>query len=765
MILILLSFFSGTLFAQQNYALSGTVTDEGGKPLSAASVYLSQSQRGTITNEAGKFSLSATGNGDTLTVSYMGYETAQIKITLPTDNVHIRLKQAVFTLGEVVVSSLSAAELLKSAVRKIPDNYAQTPFMVKAYYRAKASEKNTLLYMEETAFHIIKSYQPGFADKYFLEKNRNFRFVPHNIRWRGIAGYDYVTHHAKVFDNAFFRNRDISYLPSTAFDNRLVYVLSVSPKKRKDISSKIYIDSEDLAFVRFEYEGEDGNKRSAQYKKIDGKYYLMSGYSLYLNKYFGNIIRPAESHMITTEIIHNFSQENVKGIPVYTTDILETYAQQQDTLFWKEHNALLPDSAILSAMNKIQSGTGKAEISFDSVQYQSYIKRLYRPSVSLSFSSDWTKDFASLNQNSVSVSQTINYLLMDRLGFLKGAIASIVYYSLSAPFEEALSEQRLLNVDGLKSKMNPTLFNTRLSSYVFGVDNSVLTEYKANHYGDFMHLHTIRKDGHWVKAHIMEDELAQVDLSNQNNKRSFVELYGLELFLHRFALTYNPFSKDKKTPGVSEDKQPVMIDRDKSWVKYLFEPEAEYNRHIRSENLTKEERSYLKRSAWLSWINIFSPQMFGIGKFALTHSVDFTFSLNYLRTPFGEMFGQTVYLATNHDHLHGIYLKQYRNHEATTWGIGYKLFNLKLFKDMSVTSTLDYWKQPSGLQFYSKSFAHGFHIGQMLEYNFSPDKYTRKNRISLLIGYDFKTDGYLPQSYYLGQHFDVKAGFKWYFSK
>jgi hypothetical protein len=432
----------------------------------------------------------------------------------------------------------------------------------------------------------------------------------------------------------------------------------------------------------------------------------------------------------------------------------------------EKHNALLPDSTILQAMDKIQPVTVKAETSFDSVQYKSYIKRLYRPSVSLYFSSDWTKDFASLNQNSVSVSQTLNYLLMSKLGTYKGVLASLLYYSLSIPFEETLSEQRLLSVNGLKSKMNPAIFNPLWSPYVFGIDNNMLTEYKANHYGNFMRLHTVRKDAHWAKAQILEDKLAQADLSNKNNKRSFLELYLVELFSHRLSTTYNPFAKDRKTPdNISEDKQPIMIDRDKSWVKYLFEPDAEYNRHILNENLTDEERGYLKRSAWLSWMNVLSPQMFGIKKFGLTNSVDFTFSLNYLRTPFGEMFGQTIYLTTNYNLLHGIYLKQYRNHEATTLGIGYKLFNLKLFKNTYVTSTFDYWRQPSGLQCYSKSFAHGFHIGQMLEYNFSPDTYTRQNKASLLIGYEFKTEGYLPQSYFPGQNFDVKAGIKWYFSK
>jgi hypothetical protein len=333
---------------------------------------------------------------------------------------------------------------------------------------------------------------------------------------------------------------------------------------------------------------------------------------------------------------------------------------------------------------------------------------------------------------------------------------------LSIPLEETLSEQRLLNVQGLKPKIYFTTFNKLQSSYIFGMDNNALTEYKTNHYNNFMRLHTVRQDGHWVKAQILEDELAQIDLSNRNNKKKFMELYLIRLFLHKLSVTYNPFANNKKTLNVSEDKQPIMIDRNKSWVKYLFEPDAEYNRHIMKDDLADEAQSYLKRSAWLSWMNVLSPQMFGVKKFNLANSTSFTFNLNYLRTPFGEMFGQTVYLTTNYDQLHGIYLKQYKNYEKTALGVGYKLFNLKFLKNMYVTSTLDYWRQPSELQFYSKSFTHGFHIEQMMEYHCLPDKYTRQNRVSLLIGYDFKTEGYLPQSYYMGKNFNVRAGIKWY---
>lgn len=68
---------------------------------------------------------------------------------------------------------------------------------------------------------------------------------------------------------------------------------------------------------------------------------------------------------------------------------------------------------------------------------------------------------------------------------------------------------------------------------------------------------------------------------------------------------------------MKEQKQPLIIDRNRSWVKYLFNPDMEYQRHILQEGLLDEERKYLKRSACWSWLNLVSPQMYGIPKFKL----------------------------------------------------------------------------------------------------------------------------------------------------
>ena len=344
------------------YTIRGTVVNEEGKALPNASVYLSQSKKGTIPNSNGEFLLNIKTGSDILIVSHIGYETFSQRITPQTNTLQIKLKQFTVQIGEIIVTNHSAQDLLKSAIKKIPDNYDQTPFLAKTYYRGKMSENDTIIYLQEAAFDIIKSYRKGFKDNYYLVKNRNFRFNSDDIKYRGFGGqYDYVGNAHKRFDNVFFRNNHIRYLPATTFDNRQVHVLLVYPKKpdKKSFKMKIYIDAEDLAFVRFDYGIEDVVEINTQYKKVGEKYFLMYGHQIYINGLigiFGNRFRVrilyAESDMVTTDIIYTFSKKDIKGKRINNTNSLETYtAQPEDTLFWKEHSVLLPDSAVSKAMH------------------------------------------------------------------------------------------------------------------------------------------------------------------------------------------------------------------------------------------------------------------------------------------------------------------------------------------------------------------------------------------------------------------------------
>jgi len=92
-----------TVFSQQE--ISGKVVDEDGVPLPGASIVIKGTTTGTTTDFDGNFSIDASV-GDTLVVSYIGYETKQVVVT--GDAMNITLTSGVALDNVVVIGSRNA---------------------------------------------------------------------------------------------------------------------------------------------------------------------------------------------------------------------------------------------------------------------------------------------------------------------------------------------------------------------------------------------------------------------------------------------------------------------------------------------------------------------------------------------------------------------------------------------------------------------------------------------------------------------------------
>ena len=98
---LILFFLVGTVYLYaQNTTLKGTVSDEAGV-LPGVSVLIKGSQNGTMSDQNGIFQISVS-NGQTLTISALGYETQTIKF-VGQQNIKVILKSVSFSLNETVV--------------------------------------------------------------------------------------------------------------------------------------------------------------------------------------------------------------------------------------------------------------------------------------------------------------------------------------------------------------------------------------------------------------------------------------------------------------------------------------------------------------------------------------------------------------------------------------------------------------------------------------------------------------------------------------
>lgn len=99
----LISFFflSAAAFSQ---TVTGTVTDADGKPMSKVTVLVKGTNHNTLTDNAGKYSVTASGN-DVLVISYVGYLTQEVPLE-GRASVSVSMAMNTRNLDEVVVTAL-----------------------------------------------------------------------------------------------------------------------------------------------------------------------------------------------------------------------------------------------------------------------------------------------------------------------------------------------------------------------------------------------------------------------------------------------------------------------------------------------------------------------------------------------------------------------------------------------------------------------------------------------------------------------------------
>ena len=106
-VLLFLALFKISYSQSQSWKITGKVQNEAGNPLSPASVFISNSTKGALTDSIGKFTINGLSNGNyNLIVSFVGYETQiyPVAVNGKNDSVLFVMKENAKELQDVVVS-------------------------------------------------------------------------------------------------------------------------------------------------------------------------------------------------------------------------------------------------------------------------------------------------------------------------------------------------------------------------------------------------------------------------------------------------------------------------------------------------------------------------------------------------------------------------------------------------------------------------------------------------------------------------------------
>lgn len=156
--------FHVSALAQAKRIISGSITDANTKEaLAFVSVSLKKQLIGSLSNEEGKFDLrlSEEFESDTLVISYLGYKAQYIALKNIKGELNIKLVESAVDLKEVVVRPWTADFYIRMAMRRIPKNYPDKPFVTEAYYREKIMENQKPIRFDEGVF---KTYYPKYID-------------------------------------------------------------------------------------------------------------------------------------------------------------------------------------------------------------------------------------------------------------------------------------------------------------------------------------------------------------------------------------------------------------------------------------------------------------------------------------------------------------------------------------------------------------------------------------------------------------------------
>lgn len=380
-----LSFAS--VLAQSELIIEGTIYAKSThKPLPYVTVGLRHHQVGTVSNLKGKFKLliPAQYAQDSLSFSHVGYKVAHYHIPVAKSLTHYVLSEDSQMLQEVVVRGTTAKSIIEKALQKIPENYAQKPYISQGFYRLTTQKKQQYINVSEAVFEVYQANTTK-QSQFKLKKMRAIKneYLLQNmemgIQPKNIIEAD-IVHHLKTVAwltkkgrkrHQFVLDGILPYKGAEA------YVISFDQKdglKKAGYKGKLWIDTQNFAFIHFDYElspkgiryqkvgnlaeralmrmlglriGITKSQEQYTYQKVGKKYYLHEARSSTINTIRNkrqNYKFNAHSRMHYLATALNIDQAK----PFTAKEVLrhKQWVHQQnsfyDTGYWNAYNTVLP---------------------------------------------------------------------------------------------------------------------------------------------------------------------------------------------------------------------------------------------------------------------------------------------------------------------------------------------------------------------------------------------------------------------------------------
>jgi hypothetical protein len=378
---------------------SGVVLDFQTKnPIVFASVIISGTNAGTVTNTLGEFILKVPAelHNSALQITSLGYNTLIVPFNdLSELNNIIYLQSIAYPIAEVEIRNLDPIHILREALRNATKNYGSDPRMLTAFYRETIRQNRNYVAVSEAVFEVYKSgYGKMFdSDRVKIFKARKSQDVsrmdtvlfklqggPYNIFL-----LDLVRHPGDIFSGEAFAYYDYEMRGTAKNNNRDVYMISFKQKEEVPFplyDGNIFIDTSSKAVVEVEFSLSDyGIEEAADYMvvkkpsnmKVDvlsatyrvnyrntGDLWVLSyarsevefrvGWQrkLFKSNYF-TMTEVAVTDVDTENLVRFKVRESTKSGDILSDQI----SYFSDPEFWGDYNIIRPEQTIEEAIEKL----------------------------------------------------------------------------------------------------------------------------------------------------------------------------------------------------------------------------------------------------------------------------------------------------------------------------------------------------------------------------------------------------------------------------
>lgn len=388
--------------AQQNFiSIKGKVVDaETGTPLVFASVSVTETNVGIITNIDGEFTLKINESlaSKNLEISYLGYKNKVIPLSQMKNNGFkniISLEAAPIPIKEIIVKPLNPEEIVGKAIDRISKNYESIPNLMTAFYRETIRKNRTYVSIGEAVVEIFKA--PYNSDMRFdgarIYKGRKSSDVEKMdtvlFKLQGgpvsVLQLDLAKNTDLILTRDAMKYYDYSLTGVIEIDEKPHYVIDFIQKPSVEIPlfmGSLYIEADSYAISEAEFGFNLSDKAAvssifikkkplgmevtpeiatyrAKYREQDGKWHF--AYSRaevkfkvhwkkkLFNTYYTTMSELAITDRTDQEVIKFAGKDKIKYSDIFS----EKVTAFTDPEFWGDYNVIEPDQSIESAIRRL----------------------------------------------------------------------------------------------------------------------------------------------------------------------------------------------------------------------------------------------------------------------------------------------------------------------------------------------------------------------------------------------------------------------------